>query len=203
MCPVSGQCMNTCTARMINCDEDPDARSCSVLAACGQPYTMPPKARKCATKQAKKKATNARLDAFSRGMIWGMHLVGTPRETIRQKALKKDGTAPRMNAVDKVIAHKAADPTWTGEESSAGGRPPSLSDKQQKSLVRLVFKERGRAIVTVSYCRKMLPFLRAVSRSCVERALHTAGFAYLTRRRKCWVCSASCWSTRVYPVSCM
>ena len=150
---------------------------------------MPLKVRKRhLKKKAKTKTTSARLDAFSRGMIWGMHVVDTPRSTIREKVLKKDGTHPQLNAIDKVIAHKTADPTWYGEDSVAGGRPRALSDKQHKDVVKLVFKERGRAVVTVRYCRKKLPFLRKVSLSCVERALHRAGLKWLTRRRKCWVC---------------
>ena len=111
----------------------------------------------------------------------------TPGEDIRQEVLKKDGGQAQMNAIDKVIAHKTANPEWRGEDSSAGGRPSDVSAKEQKELTRLVFTERGKAIVTVSFCRKKLPYLKKVTRFVVQRALHRAGLAWLNRRRKCWV----------------
>ena len=148
---------------------------------------MPPKVRKDWLKRGRRKATNSRLDVFARGVIWGMHLAKAPRADIQKLALKKDGAQPQLNAIDKVIAHKTEDPEWRGEDSSAGGRPCALTSKQQKLLTKLVFKERGRAVVTVSYCRKRLPYLRKVSVWCVSRALGRAGLAWLTRRRKCWV----------------
>ena len=86
----------------------------------------------------------ARFDVFGRGRIWGMHLAGMPREDIVKLATKKDGSPPDVNGVDKVIATKKANPDWRGEESSAGGRPSALSDKQKKELVRLVFPMRGK-----------------------------------------------------------
>ena len=41
-----------------------------------------------------------------------------------------------------------------------------------------------KAKVTVSYCRKRLPFLREVSADTVRRELYHAGLAWLRRRRK-------------------
>ena len=93
---------------------------------------MPPKVAKHTLKRKRRKATSARLDAFTRGMIWGMHLAKLPREQICTLVRKKDGTAPQMNAVDKVIQRKAADPDWRGEESSAGGRPSSIDDGKKR-----------------------------------------------------------------------
>ena len=73
------------------------------------------------------------------------------------------------------------------EETSAGGRPKKLTAADRKALLDLVFRERGRAKVTISYCRKMIPRLRRVHPSTISRNLHEAGLQWLTRRRKSWV----------------
>lgn len=134
--------------------------------------------------------SHARLDAFNRGMVWGMHLVHVPRTDIQEHVKKKDGSTPSLGAIDQIIIHKSAKPEWMGEESIAGGRPPGLSDKEKKRLLNLVFKERGRAVVTVPYCRRKLRFLKKVSVWCCRRALHDAGLAWLGRRCKSWVTPA-------------
>ena len=97
---------------------------------------------------------------------------------------KKDGTKPTLRAVDGVLAKKKRQPQWQGDDSSAGGRPRSLTLSQAQQLLQLVFKERGKARVTVSYCRWRLPFLREVAGETVRRALLHAGSAYLRRRGK-------------------
>ena len=107
--------------------------------------------------------TRARMDAFARGEIWGLHSAGVPREEIRARVVKQDGTAPGLHAIDMVTARKSGHPEWRGVVR-AGGRRPSLTTAQQKELVDLVFAERGRAKVTVKYCKQRLPFLRLVNR---------------------------------------
>ena len=115
-------------------------------------------------------ATYSRMDVWTRGVIWGMSLMGASREQFCESVLKRDGTAPTVRVVDDVIAKKKAEPEWRGEEVHSG-RPKILTASQQQQLVGLVFAERGRAKVTVKYCRKRLRFLRKVSRQTVERAL--------------------------------
>ena len=78
--------------------------------------------------------TFARLDAFSRGMIWGLRLAKCTREEICKHVTKKDGTAPSARAVDFVIAHKTAHPEWRGQDTQVGGRPEALAEKQTTSL---------------------------------------------------------------------
>ena len=109
----------------------------------------------------------ARLDVWSRGVIWGMHMAGASREQICDSVWKKDGTPPTVRAVDDVIARKREQPEWRGEEIHSG-RPKTLTDANQKQLVDLVFAKRGRAKVMVNLCRKRLRFLRTVSRQTVE-----------------------------------
>ena len=64
------------------------------------------------------------------------------------------------------------------------GFTASCKAKQEKELVRLVFAHRGKAAVTVKFCKRKLRFLRSMGRKVVERALHRAGLAWLRRRRK-------------------
>ena len=126
----------------------------------------------------------ARLDVWARGEIWGLHSAGIKREEICTRVVKVDGTPPSLNAVDMVIAHKADNPQWRGAVGQSSGRPQSLSEAQKKLVLGLVFEERGRAKVTVKYCKQMLRFLRKLSRKTVERALEEAGLAWLRRRTK-------------------
>jgi hypothetical protein len=69
------------------------------------------------------------LDAFARGVVWGMNLAGAKREDIAEKVTKKDGTPPKLHAIDVVIAKMKAEPEWRGADSSGGGRPCKLTDK--------------------------------------------------------------------------
>ena len=126
----------------------------------------------------------ARLDLFTRGTIVGLRAAGVTRPDIVQRVRKKDGKRPTLRAVDGVLARHREEPAWRGEDSRAGGRPPLLTAKERKLLLNLVLAERGKAKVTVPYCRRRLPFLREVSESTVRRELFAAGFAYLRRRRK-------------------
>ena len=129
----------------------------------------------------------ARLDAFARGVIWGMHLAGAERQEICHEVTKTDGAHPSMNAVDKVVAKLKKNPEWRGDDSRCGGRPEALTPKQKRELVGLVFAERGKTKVTLSYCKKKLPYLRKVHRATVARALHDVGLKWMHRRPKRWV----------------
>ena len=129
-------------------------------------------------------ASSARLDAFARGTMWGMHCAGASSEEIMETVTKKDGSAPCRRAVNKVIDSKALDPAWRGEDSQAGGRRQELTRREQQALSRLVFRARAKAVVTIKYCQKCMPQLRRVSRWTISRALHRAGLAWLRRRVK-------------------
>ena len=126
-----------------------------------------------------RKTSFARLDAFTRGQIVGLRQEGATRASIVKRVKKLDGTRPSIRAVDAVLAKKAASPAWHGEDSSAGGRPRTLTTVQAKQLLKLAFDERGSAKVTASYCQKRLPFLRLCSKELVplgrERAPRVVG----------------------------
>ena len=46
-----------------------------------------------------------------------MSLAQVPREEILQQVFKKDGSHPKIRAIDYVIAHKVAQPAWKGEDN--------------------------------------------------------------------------------------
>ena len=132
----------------------------------------------------KPKGTYARLDQWGRAQVCAYRKAGKSREEICSLVDKKDGTHPTLRAVDAVLEKKAEDPGWRGEDSCAGGRPRALSAAQRRKLKNLVFRERGKAVVTAPYCQKRLPFLRWVSEQTVRNELHLAGLKWLRRRRK-------------------
>ena len=58
-------------------------------------------------------------------------------------------------------------------------------------LAQLVCKLRGKAKVTIPFCKKRLRFLREVGATTVGLALHRAGLRWMTRRLKSWVSTQS------------
>ncbi len=64
------------------------------------------------------KRTFARLDAFTRGQIWGMKLGGMPREEMLEHVWKKDGTELTLHTLDDVIKKKTDYRDWMGDDSS-------------------------------------------------------------------------------------
>ena len=113
--------------------------------------------RKVKGKKVKKsKPTYARLGVFTRGVLWGMHLAGMKRQDMLGHVRKNDGTPLTLNAVDGVIKRKSEAPSWMGTDSSGGRRPKEVSDLEIKKLVALVFTMRGKARVTIPFCKKAL-----------------------------------------------
>ena len=51
-----------------------------------------------------------------------------------------------MRAVDNVLLKKKTTPSWRGDDSRAGGRPPALSTAEVRELTKLVFEEWGKAV---------------------------------------------------------
>ena len=143
-----------------------------------------PRRSAMANRIVKKPASKARLDPFTRGVIWGMHLGKVKRSEMLTHVQKKDGSPLLLDTLDRVIARKREDAEWRGEESSAGGRPQELSEAEQEELVDLVFEERGKCKVTIAYCKKCLPNLRRVNDTTVGRALQRAGLQWMQRRLK-------------------
>ena len=104
---------------------------------------MPPLKLKKVRKDKDQASNWSRLDVWTRGVIWGMHLGGLQRERMQDYVSKKDGSQVTLNAIDGVITKVKENPEWKGEDSSAGGRPRTLSDDQLKALVEIVFRNVG------------------------------------------------------------
>jgi hypothetical protein len=132
----------------------------------------------------KRKISHARLTPATRNRIIGMKLVGAARETMRDKVRKTDGLPPTMRAVDGVLAHFHEDPEWDGQDSSAGGRPRTLTPQQEKQIKRLLERDVGKFVVTARYVKKKLPALRKVRGQVVQQTFGRLGYAYRDRRHK-------------------
>ena len=126
----------------------------------------------------------ARFSPFARGRIVGMAEAGAPRKSIRDTVRKKDGKKTNLRAIDGVLAHARKDSAWNGGDSRGGGRPQELAASEVLKLRKLMQDEVGLAKVTVSYCKKRLPFLRRLSKECVRRTLLRLGYAWRLRRGK-------------------
>ena len=134
----------------------------------------------------------ARMDSFTRGVICGMRAAGLARAEIVLRVQKKDGKRPTLRAVDAVLARRRVEPGWHGMDSSVGGRRSTLTRAQassvgcaqQQQLLQLVLAERGKAKGTFPYCKRRLPFPRAVSKETVRRTLLDADVAHQRRRSK-------------------
>ena len=102
--------------------------------------------------------SSARFTSFSRGKIFGKAEEGASAKSIRETVLKKNGRRASLRAIDAVVAKAKSDPSWQGEDSSAGGRPPAFTPSQVCELKKLIDGEVGLAKVTIPYMRKRLPF---------------------------------------------
>ena len=128
----------------------------------------------------------ARLSAFARGVVWGLHVAGWSQRDIAKTVRKTDGTAPTFFAAGKAIAaaKKKGSRKWTAKEESAGGRPSKTTTALDKKIKDLVFRYRGRVLVTVAFIKKRLRAARKVTSRTLQRRLCDAGLAWLHRRRK-------------------
>ena len=132
-------------------------------------------------------ASHARLTPFLRGAIYGLLLAGWTYIEIAEEIEKPDGTHPSKQAVARVAAQVQAlgGVSWDGGSApSLAGRPRSTTNALDKQIVKLVFKHRGRAMVTVRFVQKMCKAARKLSSRTVARRLGEAGLAWLRRRRK-------------------
>ena len=137
-----------------------------------------------------KAVSNLRLTPFLRGVIYGLLLAGWTYREIADEVVKPDGTHPCQQAVANVAAQvkSRGGYGWSGEStSSEAGRPRSTTTALDRAILKLVYKHRGRTVVTVKYVQKMVKAARKVSSRTISRRLGEAGLAWLRRRRKTWV----------------
>ena len=137
-------------------------------------------------KQAVK--SHARFTPFLRGVIYGLFLAGWTHREIVDELVKSDGSEVSLGGVATAIkmAEAKGGLLWDGlpASSSSAGRPRMTATALDKKIVRLVFKYRGKSVVTARFLRKMVPAARAVSMRTLRRRLGEAGLAWLRRRRK-------------------
>ena len=129
-----------------------------------------------------------KLSPFLRGVVYGMFLAGMSSYEIADEVVKTDGTHLTQQGARNIVqlAQKAGGFAWDGTSRKSGniGRPRATSAALDKAVLKLVFKHRGRAIVTVAYIQKVIKAARKVSERTIARRLSEAGLAWLTRRRK-------------------
>ena len=129
----------------------------------------------------------ARLSPYVKGIIFGLFLAGTALEDIVGAVTKDDGSHPCQQTVATVVRRCKAEggSKWDGEAQTAGRGPPrKTTTALDRKIVKLVFKNRGRAKVTVDYVMKKIPSARKLSRSTIERRLSEAGLTWMRRRQK-------------------
>ena len=126
------------------------------------------------------------LSTFAKGEIIGRARHETKGE-IAKSTKKSNGAPVTERQVFRILATADELRARSGERAVGSGAPRKISAAQQDKLVKLVFKERGSARVTVPHCKQKLPFLRTLSDTCVREALHNAGLLWLRRRRKVYM----------------
>ncbi len=144
-------------------------------------------------KTKKTVGTRVHFSPYLKGVIFGLFLAGTTYREIAEEVVKPDGTHPCQQSVASVVekAEKLGGMLWDGQsDSSLAGCPRVTTDALDKRILRLVFKHRGRAVVTVKYIQQVIKAARKVSGRTVARRLREAGLAWLRRRRKSLVPAA-------------
>ena len=134
------------------------------------------------------KAAGMQLTPFLRGVVYGMFLAGMTYANIAEEVQKPDGSQMTEGGARYVVAKVEKE----GGLASIGaapaddgrGRPRATDNGLDKAIVKLVFKMRGKAVVTVNYLKKVLKPARKLSRFTLARRLKNAGMAWLRRRRK-------------------
>ena len=139
--------------------------------------------------KSKSKVSFARISPMVKALIYGMFLAGMSYPDIadHKKVIKTDGTSPSVQAVAGVVetCESVKFHTWDGKVIKNGqGAPRATTSSLDRKIVQLVFKERGRAKVTVDFIRKKIPATRKLCKRTVARRLEDAGLAWLRRRRK-------------------
>ena len=133
-----------------------------------------------------KPSARAHFNPFLRGVVYGLFLAGYTYQEIAEEVTKSDGERPCHQSVASVIetAEACGGLRWDGEHAQGAGRPRITTDALDKKILSLVFRFRGRAVVTVNFVKKHLLAARKLSDKTISRRLGEAGLAWLRRRRK-------------------
>ena len=142
------------------------------------------------------RASSAHVSEFMAGVAYGMHVAGSALRDIATEVKKNDGTSPTHQGVQGIInrAVKTAKNKRSSQKLSVKrdgrGAPRVTTKAQDKKIVNMVFKHRGRAYVTVAFIKKALPEIRQIADRTLASRLVEAGLAWMRRRRKTLVPAA-------------
>jgi len=134
-----------------------------------------------------KPKTHARLSPYVKGIIFGLFLAGTSLTDIADQVFKEDGSHPCAQSVANTVERckKEGGVKWDGVMHSSGRGPSRVTtDALDRKIVKLVFRMRGKAKVTVDFVRKKMPSTKKLSRKVIASRLSKAGLQWLRRRRK-------------------
>ena len=137
--------------------------------------------------------SRTRFSPYLRGAIFALSFAGWTFREIAEEIAKPDGQTPCHQSVADVVKQAKGHGgfEWDGEPGTTSkSRPRTTSTALDKAIVKVVFKHRGRAVVTVNYIKKVLKAARKVSNKTLQRRLCEAGLAWLRRRRKSLVPAA-------------
>lgn len=126
----------------------------------------------------------ARLSPFEIGQIKAHLHHGLGPTAIAGIVTKEDGTYISVQGVCDARAKLEENPAWRGDRLAGSGCPRKTDAKTERSIVKEVFRARGRAKVTVAFLKKKFPRLRSLSDTLVRDRLHEAGLKFMRRRRK-------------------
>ena len=133
-----------------------------------------------------KTSARAHFSPFLRGVVYGLFLAGYTYQEIADEVVKTDGEHPCQQSIASVVetAQGYGGLQWDGEHAQGAGRPRITTDEIDKKILRLVFRFRGRTVVTVKFIKKNIVAARKLSDKTISRRLGEAGLAWLRRRRK-------------------
>jgi hypothetical protein len=96
----------------------------------------------------------SQLTEFDRGWILGQADAGKQTADIVRDLKGKRGIVRDRRQIQRVVAKAAEEPGWAGRRAEGSGRPRMLTEKLDKEIVALVFKEAGSAKVTAKFLKK-------------------------------------------------
>ena len=132
----------------------------------------------------RKKMSFARLTAAMRNRIFGMKLADAPREEMREKVRKTDGSKPSLRSIQNLLAKFEEVPDWDGCDSQAGGRPRLLTAAQEKAIKKILDRDVGKYCVSARHVKKKIKKLRNVDDKVIYDTFARLGFSHRDRRRK-------------------
>ena len=129
--------------------------------------------------------------AFEIGQVRAHLYHGLCATDIARIIRKPDGRSHwSPTAVQNQIDKLNAAPRWRGERKEGSGAPRKSTEKQDRQMVSLLERNKGKEKVTIGWLRKRLLWTRRLGNTALEERLFDAGLQYLRRRQKSLVPTA-------------